>query len=166
MAANRHGSSVIEFPNELEIVTTREFDAPLALVFDVLTKPEHVRHWFAPFDCEVTQCAIDLRVGGDYHLAFVTSDGNECTFRGTYLEVEAPTRTVATWLFEGWPDAEAVETEELHETDGVTTLTVTMAFRDLAGRAHMTTHDGQEDSYDKLEDYLRLLLEQEAAVSG
>jgi hypothetical protein len=30
----------------------------------------------------------------------------------------------------------------------------------------MTTHDGQEDSYDKLEDYLRLLLEQEAAVSG
>src|SRR5437588_5104880 len=39
---NRHGSSVIEFPNELEIVTTREFDAPIGLVFDVFTKPEHV----------------------------------------------------------------------------------------------------------------------------
>ncbi len=36
MTPNRHGSSVIEFPNELEIVTTREFDAPLELVFDVL----------------------------------------------------------------------------------------------------------------------------------
>jgi len=44
---NRHGSAVIEYPNELEIVTTREFDAPIELVFDVLTKPEHVRHWFA-----------------------------------------------------------------------------------------------------------------------
>ena len=48
MTPDRHGSAVIEFPNELEIVITREFDAPIALVFDVLTKPEHVSKWFAP----------------------------------------------------------------------------------------------------------------------
>jgi uncharacterized protein YndB with AHSA1/START domain len=149
---------VIDYPSELEIVTTREFDAPLALVFDVFTKAEHVRNWFAPFDCEVTECSIDLRVGGDYHIAFVTGDGTECSFRGTYLEVEPPTRVVSTWLFEGWPDADAVETVDLHETDGVTTLTMMLAFRDQAGRDHMTRHDGQEDSFDKLEDYLRSLL--------
>jgi hypothetical protein len=40
---NRRGNAVIEFPNDLEIVITREFDAPLELVFDVMTKPEHVR---------------------------------------------------------------------------------------------------------------------------
>jgi uncharacterized protein YndB with AHSA1/START domain len=158
VTANRHGSAVHEYPTDLEIVTTREFDAPLALVFDVLTKPEHVRNWFAPFDDEVTECSIDLRVGGDYRIVFVTRDGAECTFRGTYLEIEAPTRTVATWLFEGWPDADAVETVELHETDGVTTLTMRLAFRDQAGRDHMTRHDGQEDSFDKLEDYLSRLL--------
>ena len=163
---NRHGSSVTEFPNELEIVNTREFDAPLELVFDVLTKPEHVRNWFAPFTDVVTECSIDLRVGGDYMIVFVTGDGTECAFRGTYLEIEAPTRTVATWLFEGWPDADAVETVELHETDGVTTLTTRMAFRDEAGRAHMNTNDGQEDSFNKLEDYLASLLEQRAAASG
>jgi uncharacterized protein YndB with AHSA1/START domain len=156
---NRHGSSVIEFPNELEIVTTREFDAPLGLVFDVFTKPEHVRNWFAPFTCEVTECSIDLRVGGDYHIVFVTEDGTECSFRGTYLEVEPPTRTVATWLFEGWPDAEAVESVELHVANGLTKLTMKTAFRDQAGRDHMTRHDGQEDSFDKMEDYLRSLLE-------
>ena len=166
MTPNRHDSSVLEFPSELEILTTREFDAPLALVWDVLTKPEHVRNWFAPFKDRVTECSIDLRVGGDYHIAFVTPDGKECSFRGTYLEVEPPTRTVATWLFEGWPDAEAVETVELHETDGVTKLTTMMAFRDEAGRAHMNTNDGQEDSFNKLEDYLTSLLEREGAVSG
>ena len=161
MTPNRHGSAVITFPNELEIVTTREFDAPLELVFDVLTKPEHVRNWFAPFACEVTECSIDLRVGGNYHIVFVTEDGTECSFRGTYLEVEPPTRTVATWLFEGWPDAEAVETVELRETDGVTTLTMTMAFRDQAGRAHMTGESrGQQSSFDHMEDYLRSLLEE------
>jgi uncharacterized protein YndB with AHSA1/START domain len=163
---NRHGSAVIEFPNELEIVTTREFDAPLELVFNVLTKPEHVRKWFAPFTDGVTECSIDLRVGGNYHIVFVTEDGTECSFRGTYLEVEPPTRIVQTWLFEGWPDAWADETVELHETDGVTTLTMTLAFRDKAGRAHMTKHDGQEDSFDKLEDYLRSLLDPDATVSG
>jgi uncharacterized protein YndB with AHSA1/START domain len=156
---NRHGSSVIEFPSELEIVTTRQFDAPIELVFDVLTKPEHVRHWFAPFTDRVTKCSIDLRVGGDYHIVFVTEDGKECSFRGTYLEVEPPTRTVQTWLFEGWPDAWADETVELHETDGVTTLTMKLAFRDKAGRDHMTRSDGQEDSFDKMEDYLRSLLD-------
>jgi uncharacterized protein YndB with AHSA1/START domain len=161
-AANRHGSSVVEFPTELEILTTREFDAPLALVFDALTKPEHVRHWFAPFEDKVTECSIDLRVGGDYHIVFETPDGIECSFRGTYLEVEPPTRTVATWRFEGWPDADAVETVELYETDGVTTLAMRLAFRDQAGRAHFKgENDGQESSFDKLEDYVRSLLDRD-----
>jgi len=162
----RHGSAVIEFPNELEILTTREFDAPLELVFDVLTKPEHVRNWFAPFMDQMKECSIDLRVGGNYHIVIVTPDGTECSFRGTYLEVEPPTRTVATWLFEGWPDAHAVETTDLHETDGVTTLTTKLAFRDQAGRDHMTRFDGQEDGYNKMEDYLRSLLDPSGAVSG
>jgi uncharacterized protein YndB with AHSA1/START domain len=157
---NRHGSAVREYPNELEIVTTRELAAPLELVFDVLTKPEHVRNWFAPFEDEVTECSIDLRAGGSYHIVIVSPDGIECSFRGTYLEVEPPTRTVATWLFEGWPHAEAVHTTELHEVDGVTKLTTTLAFHDAAGRAHMTKSDGQDDSFKKLEEYVASLLEQ------
>jgi len=165
MTPTRHGSAAYEFPNELEIVTTRKFDAPLALVFDVFTKPEHVRKTFAPFGEEVTVCTIDLRVGGEYHYVFVTNDGVECSFRGTYLEVEPPNRTVQTWLFEGWPDTEAVETMDLHESDGVTTLTYTLAFRDKAGRDHMTRFDGHEASFDNVEDYLISLLEAHGAAS-
>jgi uncharacterized protein YndB with AHSA1/START domain len=162
---NRHGSAVIEYPNDLEIATTREFDAPIELVFDVLTKPEHVRNWFAPFEDTMTVCSIDLRVGGKYHMVFVTGDGTECSFRGTYLEIERPTRIVDTWLFEGWPDAEAVETMQLHEIDGVTTLTMKLAFRDKAGRDHMTRFDGQQASFDEMEDILRSLLDLNETVS-
>jgi hypothetical protein len=43
--------------------------------------------------------------------------------------------------------------------DGVTKLTIRLAFRDQAGREHMTKSDGQEDSFNKMEDYLRSLLE-------
>jgi len=154
VTSNRHGSAVVEFPNELEIVITREFDAPIGLVFDVFTKPEHVRKTFAPFGEEVTVCSIDLRVGGNYHIVMVTDDGTECSFRGTYLEVEPPTRTVQTWLFEGWPDAEAVESMELTETDGVTKLTYRLTFRDQAGRDHMSKYDGLLSSFDNVEDYV------------
>ena len=114
----------------------------------------------------MTVCSIDLRVGGNYHMVFVTEDGTECSFRGTYLEVEPPTRIIDTWLFEGWPDAEAVETVDLHETDGVTKMTNKLAFRDKAGRDHMTKFDGMEDSFDKMEDYLRSLLEPKKSVLG
>jgi uncharacterized protein YndB with AHSA1/START domain len=163
---DRHGSAVIEYPSALEIVTTRAFDAPVELVFDVLTKPEHVRNWFAPFEDTMTVCSIDLRVGGRYHMVFVTGGGTECSFRGTYLEIERPTRIVGTWLFEGWPDAEAVETVDLHQAGAVTTVQMNLAFRDQAGRDHMTKTDGQEDSWDKMEDYLRSLAHPGGTVSG
>jgi uncharacterized protein YndB with AHSA1/START domain len=163
---HRHGSAVIEFPNDLEIVITREFDAPIQLVFDVFTKEEHVRKTFAPFGEEMTVCTIDLRVGGNYHFVMVTDDGIECSFRGTFLEVEPPTRSVQTWLFDGWPDAEAVESMDLHETDGVTKLTYRLAFRDQAGRDHMTKYDGLEANFDNVEDHLRSLLDPEGTVSG
>jgi uncharacterized protein YndB with AHSA1/START domain len=172
---SRHGSARIEFPNELDILITREFDAPIDLVFDVLTKPDHVSKWGAYPSDPMTECSIDLRVGGTYHHVFVTEDGTECSFRGTYLEVEPPTRTVETWLFGGWPDAEAVETWQLHETDGVTTLTMRLAFRDKAGRDHypasgqeadeLTSSDGPGASFDAMEEILRSLLDPSGTVS-
>jgi uncharacterized protein YndB with AHSA1/START domain len=163
---NRHGSAVIEFPNDLEILITREFDAPIQLVFDVMTRPEHVSKTFAPYGEEVKVCSIDLRVGGDYHIVFVSDDGTEMSFRGTYLEVEPPARTVQTWLYDGWPDADAVESMDLHETDGVTTMTYKLAFRDQAGRDHMTKYDGLKANLDNVEDYLRSVLDPKGTVSG
>jgi uncharacterized protein YndB with AHSA1/START domain len=157
VTSNRRRTANIEFPSDLEVVLTREFDAPIDLVFDVMTQPHHVRHWFAPFTDKMTVCSIDLRVGGDYHQVFVTEEGKECSFRGTYLEVERPTRTVETWRFEGWPGVEAVETVDLEETDGVTKMTLSLAFRDQSGRDHMDKTDGFEASFINMDVYLHSL---------
>jgi uncharacterized protein YndB with AHSA1/START domain len=175
VAPGRRGSALMEFPNELDVVITREFDAPIALVFDVLTKAGHVSRWGATPPDRMTECSIDLRVGGSYHYSFVTGDGTVCAFRGTYLEVEPPTRTVETWLFGGWPDAEAVETWQLRETDGVTTVTMRLAFRDKAGRDHypargpeareLTSSDGPGASFDAMQEILRSLLGPAGTVS-
>jgi uncharacterized protein YndB with AHSA1/START domain len=161
MTPDRHGSAVVELPNDLDVLITRKFDAPIGLVFDVLTKPEHMSRWFAPFGCEMKKCEIDLRVGGHYHQVFVTEAGTECSFRGTYLEIEPPTRTVETWVFDGRPDVETVETVELHEADGVTTMTIRTRYRDQASRDESIQNgfDGVESSFDHLEDLLRSLRE-------
>lgn len=159
-------ATVIEFPSEFEIRFTRDFDAPIQLVFDVLTKEEHVRRTFAPFGEEVKVCAIDLRVGGEYSCVMVTEDGTEMSFRGTFIEVEPPTRMVQTWLFDGWPGVETIETVELREADGVTTMTQTTTFRDKTGRAHMTKFDGIEAYFDHIEELLQSMLEAEGAVTA
>ena len=114
----------------------------------------------APPGDRLTVCSIDLRVGGEYHYAFVTSEGREMNFRGTFLEVEPPHRTVQTWRFDGYRGVEAVETMALREVDGITTLTSTLAFADRADREHMQKYDGMISSIENVEDYLSSLLTQ------
>ena len=164
MTPTGYGSTVIELPNDRDVLITREFEAPIALVFDVLTKPEHVSKWFAGRGEEMKECSIDLRVGGNYHFVFVTKDGIEMSFRGTYLEVESPTRTVETWLFEGRPDGDAIESQDLHEAHEVTTLTIKLAFSDAAGRP--TRFEGMQESFDRIDDVVRSLLDPSGTVSG
>jgi uncharacterized protein YndB with AHSA1/START domain len=162
-----HRSAVIDLPNNREIVITRAFDAPIARVFDVFTTRDRAEMARADGE-ELTVCEMDLRVGGNWHHVFVGADGTEASFRGTFVEIEPPTRIVATWRYNGWPDAEAVESIELHEAHGVTTLTYRLAFRDQAGRAHMTTnanYNGILANFDNVEDLLSSRLDPPGTVS-
>jgi uncharacterized protein YndB with AHSA1/START domain len=156
MRLNRHGSATTEVISDCEVKTVRAFDAPMSLVFDVMTKPEHVRKHFSPDPEPLHICEIDLRVGGTYHYAWYAPAGFECSFRGTFLEIERPTRLVSTWLFEGWPDDDAVETVTLSEVEGVTTMTNILKFKDRAslGDHFQGDNEGMQTSFDQLEDYL------------
>jgi uncharacterized protein YndB with AHSA1/START domain len=157
MSSRSQHTPHITFPSELDVLVTRAFDAPIELVFAVLTEVEHMRHYFAPYDEEIIELKHDFQVGGDYRYTVVTADGREMIFSGTFLEIAAPSRFVQTWLFNGWPDAHAIEAVDLAEADGVTTLTSRLSFRDSEGRAHMTKYDGIEAQYELVDAYLRSL---------
>ena len=68
------GNLKVTARGDREIVMTRAFDAPRALVFDAFTKPELVKRWMlGPGGCE-----IDLRVGGVYRYVWRNdSNGSE-----------------------------------------------------------------------------------------
>src|SRR5437667_12431752 len=97
-------------PSDREIVLTRLFDAPRRLVFDAMTKPEHVRRWWGILDDDhsVTVCEIDLRPGGAWRFVGRGPRG-QYAFYGVYREI-APERVVFTEIFEPFPDVESVVT--------------------------------------------------------
>lgn len=123
MNAEQRDGTTLELPADREILITRTFDAPARLVFVALTRPEHVRRWWAPKSRgEMVSCEIDFRVGGKWRYV-MRARGFEIGFSGTFLEIEAPTRVVQTEIFDPFPDAPSTVTVLLAERDGKTTLT-------------------------------------------
>jgi uncharacterized protein YndB with AHSA1/START domain len=161
--AHRHGSAVITLPSETEILITRSFDAPAALVFEAYTTPELVKRWWGFADAEWLVCDIDLRVGGRWRFVTREQGGFEVAFHGEYREIDAPHRLVSTEVFEGAPvpdpDADAtVNVLTLEEVDGVTNLSVlvqtpSLEVRDAIIESGM--EGGLQVSYDRLEDLVR-----------
>ena len=47
-----------------ELLITRTFDAPAALVFALWSKPEHMKRWMGPANFTCPEVEIDFRVGG------------------------------------------------------------------------------------------------------
>lgn len=77
---------VITTPSELEIVLTREFDAPKDLVFEAWTNPIHVKNWWGPDCVEMSECEIDLRVGGAFRYGTQSPDGSQHPFIGVFRD--------------------------------------------------------------------------------
>ena len=146
-------------PSDREIVLTRLFDAPRRLVFEAMSKPEHVRRWWGILDdrYSVASCEIDLRVDGAWRFVGRGPQG-EFAFHGVYREIAAPGWVVFTEIFEPFPDVESVVTSVLTEEGPKTRLTVTVLYpslqvRDMVLNTGMAR--GAAISYDRLEDLVR-----------
>jgi uncharacterized protein YndB with AHSA1/START domain len=68
-------------------VFTREFDAPLALVWRAWTEREHFARWFGPKGMAMRLKSFDLRPGGMCHYSMTTPDGKEMWGKAVYREV-------------------------------------------------------------------------------
>lgn len=117
----------VTLPADDQILIEREFAAPRDLVWKAWTTPELVRKWWAADMGEVTHAEIDLRVGGTWRYAMVTSDGFEVAFHGEYREIVPNERIVSTEAYEGVPDPDAnatTNTATFADEDGLTKLAV------------------------------------------
>jgi uncharacterized protein YndB with AHSA1/START domain/effector-binding domain-containing protein len=145
-----------------EIMITRSFKAPRALVFDCWTKPELFARWFVRPGWTLPVLEMDVRPGGSYRYVMRQDDGSEFTMRGEYREVLRPERLVSTIAFVGFeevgwrPEDATVSVIELVEEGAGTLMTMTQTYPSQTVRDQtlnfMETQPGASgaDSYDRL----------------
>jgi uncharacterized protein YndB with AHSA1/START domain len=137
-----------------ELTYTRVWEAPRALVFECMTTPEHLTHFWGPVGVStpIENITVDLRPGGVFETIMVNdADGSEYPTKAVYVEVEPPKRL--SW------------TEQDVEGGMVTTI----IFTDLGdGRTETVAHQtnvpemfrsaeaqaGMESSFEKMAAYL------------
>lgn len=92
---------------KLDFVLERFIDAPKRLVWDALTKPQHLKEWYMPKAWgAVSQCELDVRPGGMFSIDITTADGKEFPNLGCFLEVVPMERLSWTsMLFPGYRPA-------------------------------------------------------------
>lgn len=142
-------------PSDREVCVTRTFDAARTIIWDCHTRPELVRRWLlGPSGWSMPVCDIDLRVGGRYrYLWRHNENGREFSASGEYLEIFAPERLVTSERMEGF-EGEAINTLELAERDGRTSLAITMRFASKEARDHALRtgmNEGMGFSFDLLQ---------------
>jgi uncharacterized protein YndB with AHSA1/START domain len=148
----------VTLPADTEILITREFDAPRHLVYRAWTTPELIKRWWGGDRGECTSAEVDLRVGGRWRYVMVANAGFEVAFHGEYTEVVPDERLASTEVYEGMPDAAAVNTLTLTETGGRTTMTLLVEHSCQEHRdAHIASgmEAGMQESMDYLEDVAR-----------
>ncbi|TWI61884.1 uncharacterized protein YndB with AHSA1/START domain [Pseudoduganella lurida] len=165
--------------DDAALVIRRVFDAPRDLVYDTMTDPAHLRHWWGPKECTVTVAQAEARPGGILHYCMRPREGGADMAvwgRFDFRELDRPERIVFVNGFadeEGnrirypllpmWP-LEVLNTITLEEGDGGTVMTLHSVPIDaseaefavfLAGHASMEAGFG--GMYDVYEAYLQTM---------
>jgi uncharacterized protein YndB with AHSA1/START domain len=73
--------------SDRELRLSRVLDAPVELVWEVWTQPDHIAHWWGPNGCTTTIDLMDLRPGGEWHMVMHLSNGTDHVNRMVFREV-------------------------------------------------------------------------------
>jgi len=143
------------YAEDADFVMERVFAAPRELVWQAITKPEHIPNWWGPRDIPMTVEAMDFRVGGRWRWIGHSRDG-DAPFTGEYLEIDPPKRIVHTEAFDVEPFNQgepALVTITLEEVDGGTRLRSSSRFPSveaLEGALSTGMTGGAIESWDRL----------------
>jgi uncharacterized protein YndB with AHSA1/START domain len=152
--------------SEQEIIISRVFNAPRALVWKVWTERRHLGRWWGPKGFTTQVLEMDLRAGGVLHLALRGPDGAVYPCKGTYSEIVEPERVVYRGVVEknspgcgaGLPPQALVTVSFAEEGANRTLLTLHTRFETAANRQAAIESGfvpGWTDSFDNLEEFLR-----------
>jgi uncharacterized protein YndB with AHSA1/START domain len=152
--------AVSDLSNELEIRTTRIFDAPRELVWKALTDPAHVDVWWGPDGFTNITKRNDFRPGGSWVFTMRGPDGRDYPNAITYREIVPHERFAFRHgaTEEENPEADFNTLILLEDADGKTLLTMIATFPTQAARDHVIREygavEGAIQHLEKLADHI------------
>ena len=153
MATTAKTRQTLTLPSEREIVITRWFAAPQALLWRAHTDPVLIPQWWGPSIYTTTVDAMDVRVGGKWRYLQVAADGGVHAFRGEYKEIVPDKRLVYTFEYEPMAGHIILETATFEAVDGGTLVTMHALFdsqEDRDGMIASGMEAGQSEGWDRL----------------
>ncbi|MGE3726474.1 MAG: SRPBCC family protein [Candidatus Sericytochromatia bacterium] len=85
-----------ELNPELDLVLERVVDVSPELIWKVWTEAEHLKKWFVPAPWTISECELDLRLGGMCRTVMRSPEGQEFPNLGCYLEIVPNQKLVFT----------------------------------------------------------------------
>ena len=70
-----------------ELIITRELNAPIELVWEVWTDPEHLAQWWGPEGFTNTISKMDMKPGGEWDLVMHGPDGTDYKNKSVFREI-------------------------------------------------------------------------------
>lgn len=136
-----------------ELTFRRVHRASRELLFDCMTTPEHLAHFWGPTGTStpIGNITIDLRAGGVFETTIVNdADGNTYPMKAVYAEVSRPARLV--WIEAGVEGGMRTEVTFADLGDGRTEVVthqtnVPEAYRSAEAQAGFTTSLDRFDAY-------------------
>jgi len=96
MNAIRRQMQIVHTEDDREILFTRCFSAPCALVYQAFTQADHLAQWWGPHGFNNPVCELDLRPGGLYRIVMRSPEGTDYPLSGHYLAITENERLVMT----------------------------------------------------------------------
>ena len=105
-----------------ELLITREFDAPVALVFRLWESPDHIIRWWGPEEFTTTHMDWKAEPGRAWRATMVSKQYGVSNMGGVVQEVEKNRRIVFTfaWDEDSGRDMDTIVTVTFAETNGKT----------------------------------------------
>lgn len=98
----------------------KTLNAPIELVWEVWTVPEHIVHWWNPRGSDTKIEKHEFKVGGEWKYSMLMPNGRPFIAEGTYSEIVHHKLIRSKADFK--PMTEGVEIQSLFESDGEKTF--------------------------------------------
>lgn len=137
------------------IEITRDFAAPVELLFRVHTEPDLLAQWLGPRKYAMIVERYEVRDGGVYRYVHRGADGVEHRFRGVFHGTPSEDGITQTFEYEGWPGHVSLETLRFEPIEGGTRLHIRSVYQSVEDRDGMVSsgmEDGVREGYERLDE--------------